>query len=92
MPKFLSEHELTDAKTKEEWLDIARAANDAVRESGYMLQWLNAWVCNDVLYCIDVADSEEDVYTFVEAYGMPPLRRVSEIKFTFDPGCIGESY
>lgn len=92
MPKYLSEHDLTDAKTREEWLEIARAANNAVRESIYSVQWLNAWVCKDVLYCVNIADSEDEIYAFVEVYEMPPLRRVSEIKFTFDPGSIGESY
>ena len=92
MPKFISEHENSVSQTREEWTEIAIAANKAVRDAGGKVSGLNAWITKESISCLDVADSEKDVRDFVEKYNLPPLISVSEVSLEFDPGMVGSAF
>ncbi len=90
MPKFITEHDMPDAgqKSLEEIVGIAHAANAAVRDCAAAVQWQTAWVCNDTLFCIDIADSKQAIYDFCEIYGLPPIKSCNQVRLTFDPASV----
>jgi len=51
---------------------------------GPQVQWLQSYVTNDKIYCVDIAPNEQAVREHGKQGGFP-ANRVSEIKDVIDP-------
>jgi hypothetical protein len=62
----------------------ARASNQALETMGPKIQWQHSYGAGDKTYCIDLAESEEDIRRHSELSGIP-VASITEIPQIIDP-------
>lgn len=90
MRKFMIERGLPGIGSagREELKAAARKSNEALRQLGPDIQWIESFVTNDRTFCIYLAKDESLVQRHAEISGFP-ADRVTEIKTTIDPSTGG---
>ena len=90
MKKFLVERNLPGAGnlTPKELQDISKAFNAAVSTLGKRFIWLQSFITEDKIYCIDLAENETDIREHARR-GNFHVHMIEEIKVIIDPSDAG---
>jgi hypothetical protein len=86
MPKYVIEREIPRVGTLSPG-DLRGAAQKScgvLREMGPRIQWLESFVTQDRLYCVYIADSEQEIRDHAKTSGFP-ANRISEVRRVIDP-------
>ena len=85
MKKFVIERQLPGAGnlTEEELKEITRTSCKAVLQLDKPYHWVQSFVTGDKIYCIHVAESEEDVRQHAKL-GSFPINSVAEVMAVID--------
>jgi hypothetical protein len=90
MKKYVIERDLPKVGTLErEQLKAAAAkSNQALREVGTDIQWIESFVAADKTFCVYLAKDESVIHKHAELSGFP-ASKVTEIGKTIDPTTAG---
>jgi hypothetical protein len=90
MKKYVIERDLPKVGTLErEQLKAAAAkSNQALREIGPDIQWIESFVAADKTFCVYLAKDESVIHKHAELSGFP-ANKVTEIGKTIDPTTAG---
>lgn len=86
MKKYVIERNLPGAGnlSSEELRSIAAASNKIVDEIGNRYQWVESYVTDDKIFCVHIAESEEDILKHAKN-GNFPVNSIREIRAIIDP-------
>jgi hypothetical protein len=86
MPKFVIEREMPGIGkiSEQEMQQGARNSNEAVRNLGGKIQWVQSYVTNDKIYCVYIADNVELIKEHASKSKFP-AHRIEVIKTIIDP-------
>jgi len=86
MRKFMIERELPGigSAQQQELEAAAQKSNEALRELGPDIQWIESYIAHDKTYCVYLAEDESLVLRHAEISGFP-ANRIIEIKTKIDP-------
>jgi uncharacterized protein DUF4242 len=90
MKKFIIERKIPGAGSlsPEELKQISKTSIDVVAGMGKPYSWIQSFVTDDRIYCIHVAENEEDIREHAKC-GKFPVNRIEEIKVIIDPATAG---
>jgi Protein of unknown function (DUF4242) len=90
MPKYVIERDIPDAGkyTEEQLKTISQQSCGILREMGPHIQWMHSYITDNKVYCVYVADSEEDIKDHAKR-GNYPANRISEVRGMIDPATAG---
>jgi len=90
MKKFVVERILPGAGnlTPEELQLISRTSCDVINQMNEQFYWIQSFVTDDKIYCIQIAESKEIVREHARRSNFP-INSISEVKAVIDPltGC-----
>ncbi len=86
MKKFIVERKLPGAgnMTTEELRSLSKTSVDIIAGLGKPYSWVQSFVTDDKIYCIHVAETEDDIREHAEI-GNFPINIIEEIKAIIDP-------
>jgi len=86
MKKFVVERNLPGAEnlTPEEVLALAKTFCEVIEKMGKPYYWIQSFITADKIYCIHIAESEEEIREHARL-GKLPINIVSEVKLVIDP-------
>jgi len=86
MPEFVVEHEIPGAGqwTAKERRKASQKSVEVLRSLGPEIQWVESYVTDDKLDCVDIAPCPELIRTH-GAQGGFPTNRISGVKAGLDP-------
>jgi hypothetical protein len=86
MPKFVIEREIPGAGklSPAELHAISQKSCGVLGNMGPTIQWIHSYVTDDKIYCVYIAQNEEQVREHARQGGFP-ANRVSEMKAIIDP-------
>ena len=90
MKKFIVERKLPGAGnlTPQELKAISQMSNEVVSTMENSYSWTQSFVTEDKIYCIHIAESENDIRQHAKA-GNFPINTIEEIKTVIDPSTAG---
>ncbi len=86
MPKFVIERDILGIGSlpPPDLRGAADKSNDALREIGPQIQWLESFLVSDKTYCIYIAPSKDIILKHAELAGIP-ANRIEEVRVIIDP-------
>jgi hypothetical protein len=86
MPKYVIEREVPGAgsMSAEQLHSISQTSCGVLRKMGPQIQWLHSYVTSDKIYCIYIAENEEQVREHAKQGGFP-ANAVAKITTVIDP-------
>ena len=86
MKKFVVERNLPGAEnlTPEEVLALSKTFCEVIRKMGKPYHWIQSFITADKIYCIHIAESEEEIREHARL-GKLPINTISEVKMVIDP-------
>ncbi len=86
MPKYVIERDILGIGSlpPPELRGAADKSNEALREIGPQIQWLESFIAGDKTYCIYIAPSKDEIRRHAEMAGIP-ADRIEEIRVVIDP-------
>ena len=86
MPKYVIEREIPGAGklSVDELQAISQKSCGVLGKMGPQIQWVHSYVTDDKIYCVYVAQNEEQVREHARQGGFP-ANRISEVKSVIDP-------
>ena len=86
MPKFVIERDMAGAGklSPQDLKGVAQKSCGVLRAMGPQIQWIESYVTDDKIYCIDVAPNEDEVRKHAEQGGFP-ANRISRVRSVIDP-------
>ncbi|MEE8189950.1 MAG: DUF4242 domain-containing protein [Kiloniellales bacterium] len=86
MPKFVIERDILGIGSlpPPDLRGAADKSNEALREIGPQIQWLESYVTSDKTYCIYIAPSKDMILKHAELSGFP-ANRIEEVRVIIDP-------
>ena len=86
MPKYVIEREIPGAGklSADELHAISQKSCGVLGKMGPQIQWVHSYVTDDKIYCVYVAQNEEQVREHARQGGFP-ANRISEVKSVIDP-------
>lgn len=90
MPKFVIEREVPGAgkMSATDLKGLSQKSCDVLREMGPRVQWQQSYVTDDKIYCVYIADSEQDVMEHARLGGFP-ANQISAVRAVIDPATAG---
>jgi hypothetical protein len=90
MPKFVIERQVPGAgkMSPMDLKGLAQKSCDVLRELGPRVQWQQSYVTDDKIYCVYIADSEQDVLEHARKGGFP-ANSVAQVRAVIDPATAG---
>ena len=90
MKKFIIERKIPGAGnlSAEELQQISQTSIDVVAGMGKPYTWIQSFVTEDRIYCIHVAENENDIREHAKC-GKFPVNRIEEIKAVIDAATAG---
>ena len=84
--KFIIEREIPKVGTleREQLRAAAAKSNDALRQLGADIQWVESYVADDKTFCVYLAKDEAIIRKHAEISGFP-ASKITEIKRMIDP-------
>ncbi|MFE0759231.1 DUF4242 domain-containing protein [Inquilinus sp. NPDC058860] len=84
--KFIIERDIPDVGTleREQLRGAAAKSNDALRQIGPDIQWVESYVADNKTFCVYLARDEEVIRRHAEISGFPATR-ITEIRKMIDP-------
>jgi hypothetical protein len=91
MRKFIIERDLPGigSARPEELQAAARRSNEALRELGPGIQWVESYVADDKTFCVYLAEDESFIRRHAEISGFP-ADRITEVKTGIDPSTASD--
>jgi hypothetical protein len=92
MKKYMIEREIPKVGTLEcgQLRDAAAKSNDALRQLGPDIQWLESFVADDKTFCVYLAKDEAIIHKHAELSGFP-ASKVTEVGKMIDPTTEAEN-
>src|SRR5262245_1886971 len=86
MQKYVIERDLPGAGklSPSELQAISKKSREILQTMGTKIQWVQSYVSDDKIYCVDLAENEADIRSHAKAGGFP-VNRISRIKTLIDP-------
>jgi Protein of unknown function (DUF4242) len=86
MPKYVIEREIPGAGklTHEQLVGISQASCNVLDEMGPSIEWLHSYVAGDMIYCVYVAQNEDQLREHATKGGFP-ANKISEISEIISP-------
>lgn len=86
MPKYIIEREIPGAGklSQQELRAISQKSCGVLNKMGPQIQWLQSYVTGDKIYCVYIAQNEEQVREHAQQGGFP-ANRISEVASVIDP-------
>ena len=86
MKKYIIEREIPAVGTlaREQLRDAAAKSNDALRQIGPDIQWLESFVAADKTFCVYLAKDEKVIQRHADLSGFPATK-ITEISKIIDP-------
>jgi hypothetical protein len=86
MPKYVIERDIPGAGglTAGELQAISQKSCGVLGNMGPTIQWVHSYVTDDKIYCVYVAQDEEQVREHAKQGGFP-ANRISEVRTVIDP-------
>jgi hypothetical protein len=90
MPKYVIERRVPGVgkMSPADLQGLSQKSCDVLRELGPRVQWQQSYVTDDKIYCVYIADSEQDVLEHARKGGFP-ADSVSEVRAVIDPSTAG---
>jgi hypothetical protein len=84
--KFIIEREIPKVGTleREQLRAAAAKSNDALRQLGADIQWVESYVAEDKTFCVYLARDEAIIHKHAEISGFP-ANKITEVRKTIDP-------
>src|SRR5947209_7220105 len=84
--KFIIEREIpaVGSLAREELRGAAAKSNEALRELGPDIQWVESYVAADKTFCVYLAKDESIIRRHAEISGFP-ASKITEVRKTIDP-------
>ncbi|TSD87872.1 DUF4242 domain-containing protein [Mycobacterium sp. KBS0706] len=84
--KFIIERDIPDVGTleREQLRGAAAKSNDALRQVGPDIQWVESYVADNKTFCVYLATDEAAIRKHAEISGFPATR-ITEIRKMIDP-------
>ncbi len=86
MPKFVIERDILGIGSlpPPDRRGVAEKSNEALRELGPRIQWLESYITKDKTYCVYIAPSKDIILKHAELAGFP-ANRIEEVRVIIDP-------
>ena len=86
MKKYVIERDLPGAGrlSQAELNAASKKSRDALASLKTNVQWVQSYVTDDKIYCVYLAESEDEIRNHAQAAGLPATR-VSPVKTILDP-------
>ncbi len=86
MKKFIIERDIPGAGklTDDELRGVSRKSAGVLAEMGPTIQWLESFVAGDKVYCVYVAENEEQIREHARRVGLPATR-IAPVRKVLDP-------
>ncbi|MDP3068681.1 MAG: DUF4242 domain-containing protein [Opitutaceae bacterium] len=86
MPKYVIEREIPGAGklTPDQLKGISQKSCGVLRKLGPAVQWQHSYVTDDKIYCVYIADNEQQVREHAQQGGFP-ANRISIVREIIDP-------
>ena len=86
MPKFVIEREVPGAgnMSAEDLKGLSQKSCGVLRDMGPRVQWQQSYVTDDKIYCVYIADNEQDVLEHAKLGGFP-ANQVAVVRAVIDP-------
>ena len=86
MPKFVIERNVLGIGSlpPPETRGVAEKSNEALRELGTQIQWLESYITKDKTYCVYIAPSKDLILKHAELSGFP-ANSIEEVRVIIDP-------
>jgi hypothetical protein len=86
MPKYVIERRVPGAgkMSPMDLKGLSQKSNDVLRELGPRVQWQQSYVTDDKIYCVYIADSEQDVLEHARKGGFP-ADSIAQVSAVIDP-------
>ena len=86
MPKFIIEREIPGAGklSPEELHGVAQKSCRVLNKMGPSIQWVESYVTGDKIYCVYIAQNEEQIRVHASEGGFP-ANRISQVVAHIDP-------
>ena len=86
MQKYVIERDLPGAGklSPSELQGISKKSREVLQNMGTKIQWVQSYVTDDKIYCVYLAENEDDIRSHAKAGGFP-VNRISRIKTMIDP-------
>lgn len=86
MKRFVIEREIPAVGTldREQLRGAAKKSNEALRQLGPDIQWIESFVAGDKTFCIYLAKDEEIIKRHAEISGFPATK-ITEVRKMIDP-------
>lgn len=90
MPKYVIEREIPGAgqMSTSDLKGVALKSCEVLRSMGPRVTWQQSYVTDDKIYCVYIADSEQDVREHAEKGGFP-ANKVSKVSAVIDGATAG---
>lgn len=90
MPKFVIERQVPGAgkMSPMDLKGLSQHSCATLRGMGTRIQWQQSYVTGDKIYCVYIADSEEDVREHAQKGGFP-ANQVAVVHAVIDPATAG---
>ena len=84
--KFIIERDIPDVGTleREQLRGAAAKSNDALRQIGPDIQWVESYVADNKTFCVYLATDEAAIRKHAEISGFP-ANKITEIRRVIDP-------
>ena len=69
---------------REQVREASKKSNEALRQMGASIQWVETYVADEKTFCVSLADNEELIHKHAEISGFPATK-VTEIRKIIDP-------
>jgi hypothetical protein len=91
MKKYMIEREIPKVGTlgKEQLQQAAAKSNEALRQLGPNIQWLESYVADDKTFCVYMAKDEEVIRQHAELSGFPATK-ITELGKVIDPSTAAD--
>jgi hypothetical protein len=88
--KFIIERDIPKVGTleREQLRGAAGKSNDALRQLGPDIQWVESYVADNKTFCVYLAKDEAIIHKHAEVSGFPATK-VTEVKRMIDPTTAG---
>jgi Nickel responsive protein SCO4226-like len=88
--KFIIERDIAKVGTleREQLRGAAAKSNDALRQLGPDIQWVESYVADNKTFCVYLAKDEAIIHKHAEVSGFPATK-VTEVKRMIDPTTAG---
>lgn len=86
MPKFVVEREIPEIGkiSSVEFKEIAQASRAVLDQMGTSIQWVESFVTGNKIYCIYIAENEQQILDHAEKGGFP-ANQINKIELVIDP-------